>query len=158
MTLHHIFTSVTLSLFLSAVTVAPDRSALAENAPQTMTTQQDVVIPQWLQPLKLTTAQVQKMKTIRNKHQASILQNSLKLRQAQQELELLLVSGAPDDQMREKYRQVQIQKYRLDNARFEVTLEMQDVLSSQQRQMLAELNKKRLANLKSRINNSNVEQ
>lgn len=156
MTLHHIFTSVTLSLFLSTAIVAPDlRSALAQTAPQNVT--KGAVIPQWMQPLKLTTAQVQKMNTIRDKYQASILQNTQKLRQAQQELEGLLVSGAPDDQLREKYRQVQIQKYRLDNTRFEVTLETQDVLTSQQRQMLAELNKKRLANLRNQINNSKAE-
>lgn len=157
MTLHHIFTSATLSLFLSAATIVPNLSpALAENASQNVT--KGAVIPPWMQPLKLTTAQIQQMNAIRNKHQEKILQDTQKLSRAQQELEALIISGAPDDQLREKYRQVQIQKYRLDNTRFEVTLETQDVLTPQQRQMLAELSKKRLASFRSQINNSNVEE
>lgn len=156
MALHRIFASIALIFFFGTAIVSDLSPALAEDLSQTMT--KAAAIPPWLQPLKLTTAQMQQMNAIRDKHQAKILQDTQKLSRAQQELELLLVSGAPDDQLRQKYRQVQIQKYRLDNTRFEVTLELQDVLSSQQRQMLAELNKKRLASLRSQINNSNVEE
>lgn len=155
MVLHRLFTSITLTLSLGTAIVISDLgSALADNAPQMP---EDASIPEWLQPLKLTTAQVQKMSAIRNKHQAKILQNTQNLRQAQQEFEALLVSGAPDNQLREKYRQVQTLKQQLDDARFEVTLETQDVLSYQQRQVLAELSKKRLADLRSQINNSKEE-
>lgn len=149
MVLHHIFTSAALSLLMGAAIAVPNLSpALAEGAPQSINA---TSIPQWMQPLKLTAAQIQKMNAIRGNHQAKILQNTRKLRQAQQDLEALLVNGAPDTQLRQKFRQVQISKYQLDEARFEVTLEMQDVLTAQQRQALTELSKKRLANVRNQL-------
>jgi periplasmic protein CpxP/Spy len=152
MTMHPIFPSalLALSLGMGLTTVNPilAQSVAPPPAPSTPVAS---TLPKWMQALQLTPPQVQKVKAIEAQHKASISQQQQKLNQAAEALEALMVSGAPESQIRSQYTQVKTLRSQFEDARFEVTLKLKDVLTPQQRQKLAQLNKQRMANLKNQI-------
>lgn len=92
----------------------------------------------WLETLNLTSDQVQKIKTIRNQSQAQIKPKREAVRQAQVELRNLLAGNAPQGQVKDKYKQLEILKQQLANVQFENTLAIREVLNPDQRQKFAE--------------------
>ncbi|MBW4552005.1 MAG: Spy/CpxP family protein refolding chaperone [Aphanocapsa sp. GSE-SYN-MK-11-07L] len=108
-------------------------------------------LPKWMQTLQLTPDQIKQVKAVENKYKVPITEDHKKLNQAEETLEGLIVSGAPESQIRDQHKQVQQLRQQFDNARFEVMLKLKDILTKEQRQKLATMNRQRLANLKNAI-------
>jgi periplasmic protein CpxP/Spy len=135
-----------LSLTIGAGFLQP---VYAQNAPLNPPTPLSVpALPKWMQTLQLTPEQIKKVKAVESEYKAPIASEHKKLNQAEAALEGLIVTGAPESQIREQHKQVQQLRQQFDNARFEVMLKLKDILTKEQRQKLATMNKQRLANLK----------
>jgi periplasmic protein CpxP/Spy len=105
-------------------------------------------LPKWMQALQLTPEQITKVKAVENESKTPIAGDHKKLNQAEAALEALIIDGAPESQIREQHSQVQKLRQQFDNARFEVMLKLKDILTKEQRQKLATMNKQRLAKLR----------
>lgn len=92
----------------------------------------------FLQELNLSRDQLQKIQAIRSKRQAQMGQQRQVVQQSRREFETVMASDAPNDQVRQKYRQLKTLKDRLDESRFETLLEMREVLTPAQRIKFAE--------------------
>ncbi|NES94554.1 MAG: Spy/CpxP family protein refolding chaperone [Desertifilum sp. SIO1I2] len=89
-----------------------------------------------MQELNLTPQQMQQMQAIRQRYQGQMQSSRQSLRQAHQELQQLMASDAPVSQIRDKHRQVQQLRSTVADLQLENMLEMREVLTLQQRQML----------------------
>lgn len=86
-----------------------------------------------VQELNLTSEQMQKMQAIRQRYKEQISQRASALRQAQQELRSLMAGTAAAAEVRGKYRQVEELRQQLGESRFESTLAVREILTSEQR-------------------------
>uniref|UniRef100_A0ACD5GZI9 Periplasmic heavy metal sensor n=1 Tax=Desertifilum tharense IPPAS B-1220 TaxID=1781255 RepID=A0ACD5GZI9_9CYAN len=86
--------------------------------------------------MNLTPQQMQQMQAIRQRYQGQMQSSRQSLRQAHQELQQLMASDAPVNQIRDKHRQVQQLRSAMADLQLENMLEMREVLTLQQRQML----------------------
>ncbi len=135
-----------LSLTLGAGSLQPVQ---AQNAPLNPPTPMTVpTLPKWMQALQLTPEQIKQVKAVESEYKAPIAAEHKKLNQAEETLEGLMVSGAPESQIREQHKQVQQLRQQFNSARFEVMLKLKDILTQEQRQKLATMNRQRLVNLK----------
>ncbi|GAC1460386.1 MAG: hypothetical protein NVS2B14_04620 [Chamaesiphon sp.] len=96
-----------------------------------------------MQQLNRTQAQQQELDTIRNQSKDQMSQRKQAMHQAAQELRDLMVGTATDDQIRDKYKQVQALRQQLADLRFENLLAMRKVLTPEQRQKFAQLMQQR---------------
>jgi periplasmic protein CpxP/Spy len=89
--------------------------------------------------LNLSRSQVTRMRGIRQKYQNRINQRERSLKQAYQQLRVLMGGNASSAQIRAKYNQVQNLHNQLGDLRLETLLEMRAVLTPSQRQKLAQI-------------------
>ncbi len=123
-------------------------SAVAQSAgslsPQNVGQNPTTVTPQrrpqagWLEKLNLTREQAEKIKNIRNQSQAEIKPKRDAVRQAQVELRNLLAGNAPQQQVTDKYKQLETLKQQLAEVQFKNTLAIREILNPDQRQKFAE--------------------
>lgn len=92
-----------------------------------------------VQELKLTSAQMEQIKGIRNKYKEPISQRLKTQRQREQELRNLMTSSAPESQIRAKFQQLQAVRQELNSLRFESQLAMRQVLTPDQRSKVTRL-------------------
>jgi protein CpxP len=98
----------------------------------------------WLQDLNLSKEQIQKIQEIRRQYQERLGQQRQAVRQAQQEFKDLMASkNATSEQIRQKFSQVQTLQQTLSDTRMESLLAIRTVLTTEQRQKMAEFMRKR---------------
>jgi len=140
MSVRSLVTLITLLIANGSAIVLMNSIALADNAVQAATLIAQVPQPQrqenWLKELNLSPDQLQKIREIRKQYQGRLTEERQAVRQAQQELNQLMTSNAPTDQIRQKYDQVQALKQKLGDTRLESMLAIRDVLNAEQRQKL----------------------
>lgn len=93
---------------------------------------------QLMRDLDLSTEQINKIKQIRQKYHHQIVQITLPLRAAQQELTKMMTGNVSVETIRDKYEEVVFLKEQLNDLRFASMLEMREVLSLKQRTQLAQ--------------------
>jgi protein CpxP len=146
---------VSLSSFLllalgSAIASGTARKAIAFFRPPSLLTnsvaqalggQQDKTHDEFkfMEQLDLTTAQKQKLKAIYYQNKDRLLQRKQAVRQVTQELRDLMVGTASTDQVRTKYKQVEVVRQQLEAESFESMLATREVLTPIQRSQFAQL-------------------
>ncbi len=93
---------------------------------------------QLMRELNLTPEQTQRLQTIQSQYRNQTEQRNQAVRQAHQELIDLMAGTAPENQIREKYRQVETLKQQAAEVRFTSLLAMREVLTPEQRRQFAE--------------------
>src|SRR4028119_11799 len=83
--------------------------------------------------LNLSADQKQKMQAVRDRYKDQISQRRQAVRQARQELETMMAGTANASQMREKYRQIIGLRQQLEEAQFESTIAMREVITTEKR-------------------------
>ncbi|MCU0548183.1 MAG: Spy/CpxP family protein refolding chaperone [Leptolyngbya sp. Prado105] len=96
-----------------------------------------------MRDLNLSSDQMTRIQQIRSRYRDQLERDRTTARQAQQELRTLMAGNATDDQIRDKFRQVQALRTRTAEAQFNSMLEMRGVLTPEQRQKFAERMEKR---------------
>lgn len=92
-----------------------------------------------MQELGLTREQVEKLAEVRRQYSEPISQTDQALQQIEQELEELIASpNATEDQIREKYRQVEALRQKLSELTLESRLASRSLLTPAQRRAFAE--------------------
>ncbi len=91
------------------------------------------------QDLNLKQDQVQKIQAIRNQYKDKTAQPRQALKQADQELQALMATTASEDEIREKYLQVENLKQQVQSLQFDQMLAIREVLTPEQRSQAAEL-------------------
>jgi periplasmic protein CpxP/Spy len=91
------------------------------------------------QQLKLSPSQKQKLIEVRKQYQGQLRDRQRATQQAQRELRSLLVGSASADTVRSKFTEFQQLQQSAATLRFQSLLAMREVLTSPQRQQLAEL-------------------
>ncbi|MBD2104051.1 Spy/CpxP family protein refolding chaperone [Leptolyngbya sp. FACHB-261] len=137
------YASVLTALVLAfSSTIASTEPLLAQMGPQDDTAEMGSRRERsglgWLQQLNLTPEQTQRLQAIRAQNQPGIRQRTQALRQAKQELRQLMAGTAPASQVQTKYRQVQALRQEIEQLRFDSMMAMREVLTSTQRQQLAQ--------------------
>ncbi|MEM7725198.1 MAG: Spy/CpxP family protein refolding chaperone [Cyanobacteria bacterium P01_A01_bin.45] len=93
--------------------------------------------------LNLTTEQQEQVKSIREKYKADNQGLRQEMRNAKEQMDNLMAGDASDSQLRQQYQTVRGLKQQLGEKRFEMKLEIREVLTQEQREKLAELKKQR---------------
>jgi len=105
--------------------------------------------------LNLSADQKQKMQGVRDRYKDQVSQKMQAVRQARQELETMMSNPTANaSQMREKHRQIMGLRQQLEEAQFESTLAMREVLTPEQRTQLSQLMQQRRETAKNRMQNS----
>ena len=89
--------------------------------------------------LDLTDEQSAQIEAIHDKYRAANEENYQQLQQAREEMRSLLTSDANPNQLRQQHQEMQSLRQQLGNSHFETMLEIREVLTSEQRQELAEM-------------------
>ncbi len=92
-----------------------------------------------LQQLDLTPEQSTQIESIHEQYHTANQQNYQQLQQARAEMRSLFAQDANPNQLRQKHQEIQNLHQQLGNNRFEATLQVREILTSQQRQKMAEL-------------------
>lgn len=96
-----------------------------------------------LRQLNLSNQQLLEIRRIRNEYSSRIQPLQEQMRQQVRELQQLLASNAPAQELRQKQAQISQLHQQLASLRFEQTLAIREVLTPAQRQQLAELVRRR---------------
>ena len=91
----------------------------------------------WLKNLNLTNKQLDRIQAIRKKSKNDIPPKRQAVQKAKQELETLMASTAPPQEIRAKYELLKTLRQELNEAQFENTLAIREVLNPEQRQKYA---------------------
>jgi periplasmic protein CpxP/Spy len=91
----------------------------------------------WLKDLNLTSEQLQQIQDIRKISKGDIAQKRQGVQKVKQELETLMANTAPQNEVRKKYQQLKTLRQQLNDAQFENTLAIREVLNPEQRQKYA---------------------
>ncbi|MDX2273062.1 MAG: periplasmic heavy metal sensor [Cyanobacteriota bacterium] len=91
----------------------------------------------WLRQLRLTPQQLQDMQALRRQHQQTIQEQQHSLRQTRQQLRQSLAMDVSTSELQNQFRVMQQQQQRLQETRFQIMLEIRDILNPQQRRLLA---------------------
>lgn len=110
-------------------------------------------MPKWMALLKLTPAQTQSMIAVQAKYKPMVQEMQSELSQAEESLEALLVTGASNDEIRAQHDIVLNLKKKIDLMRLESALEIKEILTPEQRQMLSTMTRQRLVNLRDHLRN-----
>ena len=94
--------------------------------------------PGLIQELKMTPDQIRQMQAIHKQYKDQIAQCAAQLRQAQQELRVLIASTDSGDKVRQKHDQVKALQQQLGDLRFESMLATRQVLNPDQRRKFVE--------------------
>lgn len=92
-----------------------------------------------IQELNLSQQQQQQLEAIRQGQQGEVERLRQDAQRLRQEMDQLLSSNAPTDTLRDKFREIQTLKGRMEELRFEQMLAMREVLTLEQRTKLREL-------------------
>ncbi|MCS6959730.1 MAG: Spy/CpxP family protein refolding chaperone [Pseudanabaenaceae cyanobacterium SKYGB_i_bin29] len=128
------------SLFLlSALTILPLTVSAQPSPPERE-------FPRWeerrgrlLEELNLTPQQKQQLEVIRQQRQGELADLQQRKQQLRQEMDQLLSSNAPEQQLRAKFQEVQAVKSKMAEIRFEQMLAMRQILTPEQRTKFREL-------------------
>lgn len=93
----------------------------------------------WLERLNLTPDQKQRIQSIRQRYKDPLKQRRAALRQARQELRSLMAGNASQNQIQDKFRQVQSLQQQLAEVQFNSMSEIREILTPEQRQRLAQI-------------------
>jgi periplasmic protein CpxP/Spy len=104
-----------------------------------------------MRELNLSADQMNQIQQIRSRYRDQLQRDRTAARQAQQELRTLMAGNATDEQIREKFRQVQALRTKTAEAQFNSMLEMRNVLTPEQRQKFAERMEKRRGEMRERF-------
>jgi Spy/CpxP family protein refolding chaperone len=94
-------------------------------------------IAPWLAELNLSAEQVQQVQAISRQSQSQLVEHRQRLRQAQEQLRLLLEGAASNAQVRNQHRQVQLLRQQVSDLQFERLLSIREVLTPEQRRQFA---------------------
>lgn len=107
----------------------------------------------WIQELNLTPEQTQRMRQVQNQFKDRMMQNQSAFRQANQELQTMLAGNASENEIRAKHRQVESIRQQLEQVRFESMLAMREILTPEQRRLMAQRMQNRRPNNRNRLGN-----
>ncbi|MDG2990333.1 Spy/CpxP family protein refolding chaperone [Candidatus Synechococcus calcipolaris G9] len=110
-------------------------------------------MPKWMAALKVTPAQAESMIAVQAKYKPMVQEMQTELNQAEESLENLLVTGASNDEIRTQHEKVLDLKKKIDMTRLESALEIKEILTLEQRQMLSTMTRQRLVNLRDHLRN-----
>lgn len=96
-----------------------------------------------MRELNLSADQMTKIQQIRLRYRDGLQRDRAAARQAQQELRTLMAGKATDNEIQEKFRQLQALRTKTAEMQFNSMLEMRNVLTLEQRQKFAERMEKR---------------
>jgi Spy/CpxP family protein refolding chaperone len=89
--------------------------------------------------LNVTPEQKQEIQEIRDQHRLTLEQRQQQLQQVQQELNQLIASEAPKEQIRQKHDQLLQMTQDMKELNFDVMLQLRDILTPEQRARFAEI-------------------
>lgn len=135
----------------SAVPNALEPDAIAQNQPGNRPGGKEGGM---FEKLNLSADQKQKMQAIRDRYKDQISQRMQAVRQARQELQVMMAGTGNVSQMREKHRQIMGLRQQLEEVQFESMLGMREVLTPEQRGQLAQLMQQRRETAKNRRQNN----
>ncbi len=92
----------------------------------------------WLRELNLNQDQLQKIQQIRNRYRQELTQQRQAVQQLQQELRSMMTGKATATAIRQKYEQLETAKQQFATTRFNILLEVREVLTPAQRQQLGD--------------------
>jgi protein CpxP len=104
-----------------------------------------------MRDLNLSVEQMKSIQQIRSRYRDQLESDRTAARQAQQELRKLMAGNAKDDEIRDKFRQVQSLRAKAAEAQFNSMLEMRGVLTQEQRQKFAERMEKQRGEMRERF-------
>ncbi len=89
--------------------------------------------------LNVTPQQKQEIQEIRDQHRVTLEQRQRQLQQVQQELNQLIASEAPEDQIRQKHDQLLQMTQDMRELNFDVMMQLRGILTPEQRARFAEI-------------------
>jgi Spy/CpxP family protein refolding chaperone len=89
--------------------------------------------------LNVTPEQKQEIQEIRDQHRVTLEQRQQQLQQVQQELNQLIASEAPKEQIRQKHEQLLQMTQDMRELNFDVMMQLRDILTPEQRARFAEI-------------------
>lgn len=92
-----------------------------------------------LEKLDLTPEQSAQIEAIHEQYHAANEQNYQQLQQAREEMRSLLAKDTNPNELRQQHQEIQSLRQQLGDSRFEVMLQVREILTSEQRQQMAEL-------------------
>jgi periplasmic protein CpxP/Spy len=108
-----------------------------------------------MRDLNLSSEQMTQIQQIRSRYRDQLERDRKAARQAQQELRSLMAGNtATEQQIKEKFRQVQSLRTQAAEAQFNSMVEMRNVLTPEQRQKFAERMEKRRGDMRERFRGS----
>ena len=96
-------------------------------------------MPKFLEQLDLTDEQSAQIEAIHEQYRAVNEQDYQKLQQARESMRSLFAQDANPNQLRQQHQEIQSLRQQLGNRRFETMLQVREILTSEQRQQMAEL-------------------
>lgn len=100
----------------------------------------------FIEQLNLTADQKQKIAAIRGQYKTQIDSQSQTMRKVAQELQTMMTNGTDPNQLRQKHEQLMELRQQLQKLRFNSFLEIQQVLTPEQRTQLSQLMQQRHQN------------
>ena len=145
--------SVLLLAFGSAIAFIKPNSPFPDSMLQNISLQKGGAQGEFklMEQLNLTPDQKQKLKAIYSHYKDGIFQRKHAVRQATKELRDLMVGTASADEVRAKYKQVEVVRQQLEAESFESMLDMRDVLTPTQRSQFAQLMEQQGKNSENRM-------
>ena len=134
--------SLRQQLLLGCATVVLSLASVSVNA---------APLPRWMERLNLTPQQTQQMQAVERKYSETTRQQQTALNAAEEELEKLIVAGAPTAQLQQQFDRVMSLRDTFHRTRFAAALEVQQILTPAQRQQLSAMNRQRLENLRNSL-------
>jgi len=101
-----------------------------------------------VEELNLTPQQEQQLKAIQQQYKDQMAQQRQELQQAQQELSELMAGTAPQGQIRDKYREVNVLRQQKGELHLESMLAIREILTPQQRRQFARLMQQQKGNFR----------
>lgn len=136
-----VFAAVILSLTVPKLAIAnPERGTTFELS-QVTNLRQDSESPSvgLFDQLNVTSQQKQEIQEIRDQHRVTLEQRQQQLHQVQQDLNQLIASEAPEDQIRQKHDQLLQMTQEMKELNFDVMMQLRGVLTPEQRARFAEI-------------------
>ncbi|NEP42483.1 MULTISPECIES: Spy/CpxP family protein refolding chaperone [Okeania] len=138
-------------LTISSVIATPNYNNDAQIISQTTKVQESQSTEEGVfQQLNLTQEQTDKIVAIRQQHQQQIIQSLENLRDAQEELNQMIIATNTDNQLRQKHGEVLQLRKDLAELQFNTILKIREVLTPEQLQQWSKLMQQRRESLKNR--------
>ncbi len=105
----------------------------------------------WLRQIDLTPEQLRQIQSIYRRYQGQLSSSRREVLQARRTLGDMLTQNASQDEIRQQYQRFQDLEREVNDLRFEVLLEVREILNPEQRQQMAELLHQRIENARNSI-------